>query len=489
VRSGWPGRRPRASSGGADRCAAVGVPEVAGRCGAVDPPVGCAPMTATRHTRAVLVSALPVLAPLLVGALLAGCGEGAAPPPLDPVVRDSADAIIHEFPTGALEQPAPFRLAEVPAVRIGVTEGASEYQWTRPVAAARLPDGGFAVLEQVPAEVRLFDGSGRFLGRVGAAGDGPGEFRSPAGLLVPGGDTILVWDRAAARLSWFSIDGSLIRDRTLREPGGIRTLRRVALTAGGVAVVLGAVTTEEELGNQGRIRETWQVVPVGPDGEADPSLGSVRGTERVIDVARSASGEVVAVQVQGRWWWGEGFASASRRGVWTADRLRLEARHFDLERGLDRIVRIQAEDRPFTAALIDSLHGVELDRVEDPEIRELWEADFEERDYPESVPPVGSVFGDAAGRLWIGLTEAPPQPLLSGAFTAIRRWVLFEENAGAERDDPAAVRLLGVVDLPPGSHPLWADAEGVLLVRIDPAFDVPYVEWYGWVGEPTPLPS
>ncbi|TVP59879.1 MAG: hypothetical protein EA351_01165 [Gemmatimonadales bacterium] len=410
-------------------------------------------------------------APLLLFIGVAGCTEGATPA-LDPVVRDSAGVMIAEFPAGALEWPAPLGLAENPEVRIGVVDGASEYQWTRPVAAARLSDGSFAVLEQAPAEVRVFDSSGGFLGRMGAGGDGPGEFRSPVGLAALPGDTILVWDRGSTRLSWFGVDGTLAREQTLREPGGIRSLRRVALSPSGAVVVLGATTTEEDLGNQGRIRETWQVVPLAPGSSA---LGTVPGTERAIQIARSDAGEVMSVNVQGRWWWGEGFAWASARGVWTADQLSLEARHFDLDQGLDRIIRIMAPDRPFTRALIDSLHRVELDRVDDPRIRELWRADFEDREYPQGMPPVAAVFADAAERVWIGLTEPPPERLPSGELTAVRRWVVFEEGAGT-------LELRGVLTLPPRSHPLWADAEGVLLVRSDADLDVAYVEWYRYVG-------
>jgi hypothetical protein len=396
------------------------------------------------------------------------------------VVRDSAGVVIHEFPAGVLERSPSIRLADAPSVRIGVVAGAPEYQWTRPVAAARLSGGGFAVLEHVPAEVRVFDPSGRFLHRVGRGGDGPGEFRSPVGLAVLAGDTILVWDRGAQRLSWFSSEGTLEREQTLREPGGIRRVRRVALSPSGTALVLGATTTEEDLGNQGKVRETWQVMPVGQRGDVGRPVGAVLGTERVIEIQRSATGEVASVNVQGRWWWGEGFAWASERGVWTADRLSFEARHFAPDEGLDRIVRIMAEDRPFTSALVDSLHRVELDRAHDPEIRDLWRADFEAREYPQGVPPVASVFGDAVGRVWIGLTEPPPERLPSGELTAVRRWAVFEADATAGAGATMSLTALGVLVLPPRSHPLWADAEGVLLVRHDTQ-DVAYIEWYPYV--------
>jgi len=422
-----------------------------------------------------------MLACVLSTACSAAEPEGSDPAPLmEASVSDSAGIRVHEFAPGVLGHSAQLRLADDPAVRIGLVEGAPEYQWTRPAAAARLSDGGFVVLEQRPAELRIFDRSGTFVRRVGRAGEGPGEFQTPTDLAVLEGDTLVVWDSRAQRLSWFSSDGDLVRERTLREPGGIRTLRRVALLPGAGAIVLGATTTVEDLANRGRVREVWQVLALMPDDEAGGSLGTIPGTERTIQVEWSGpgQGEIVSINIGGRWWWGEGFVWPSERGAWTADRLGLEARHFDRERGLDRIVRIRGPGQPFTASLIDSLHAVELDRVDDPEVRELWRADFELREYPESVPPVEAIFADRAGRVWIGLTEAPPARLPSGAFPAVRQWAVFEEHEAGDEGGVVDLRAMGVITLPSWSHPLWADAEGVLLVRNEPDLGVDFVEWY-----------
>jgi hypothetical protein len=43
------------------------------------------------------------------------------------------------------------------------------------------------------------------------------------------------------------------------------------------------------------------------------------------------------------------------------------------------------------------------------------------------------------------------------------------------------LRAMGVITLPSWSHPLWADAEGVLVVRTEPALGVAFVEWYPYV--------
>jgi hypothetical protein len=62
------------------------------------------------------------------------------------------------------------------------------------------------------AHVKVFDASGRFVRRIGRAGEGPGEFR--VAFLAVRGDTLLVQDPQVARASTFRIsDGQYIGSR------------------------------------------------------------------------------------------------------------------------------------------------------------------------------------------------------------------------------------------------------------------------------------
>ncbi len=65
------------------------------------------------------------------------------------------------------------------------------------------PDGGVAVVETKPAQVRIFGADGTWLRTIGREGQGPGEFLS--GSLGITGDTLVVQDARAARailLDW-----------------------------------------------------------------------------------------------------------------------------------------------------------------------------------------------------------------------------------------------------------------------------------------------
>jgi hypothetical protein len=55
----------------------------------------------------------PLLLLLLTCGVFAGCGES-TDPTLEPAVRDSAGAVIHEFPAGVLQRPPSIRLADAP---------------------------------------------------------------------------------------------------------------------------------------------------------------------------------------------------------------------------------------------------------------------------------------------------------------------------------------------------------------------------------------
>ena len=61
-------------------------------------------------------------------------------------------------------------------LRIGIAEGDAPYLfgWLADVAA--LGEGTIVTADSRTGEVRRFDADGRYLGRVGAAGEGPGEY-------------------------------------------------------------------------------------------------------------------------------------------------------------------------------------------------------------------------------------------------------------------------------------------------------------------------
>ncbi len=66
-----------------------------------------------------------------------------------------------------------------------------------------LDDGTLLVADSKPAEVVRYDAAGRYVGRVGRDGSGPGEYRSP--WLAAHGDTLVVQDPTLGRAVMFSL--------------------------------------------------------------------------------------------------------------------------------------------------------------------------------------------------------------------------------------------------------------------------------------------
>lgn len=100
-------------------------------------------------------------------------------------------------------------LEAIETLRIGsVDDPETALTWIVGVRVAS--DGRIYSLHPQEQQVRVHASDGTPIGRIGRDGEGPGEFRSPYsfGML---GDTLWVLDFNAYRLSYFDLDGTLLR--------------------------------------------------------------------------------------------------------------------------------------------------------------------------------------------------------------------------------------------------------------------------------------
>jgi hypothetical protein len=68
----------------------------------------------------------------------------------------------------------------------------------------------------------VYSAAGKFLGRIGRTGDGPGEYRGRLDLLAAGGDSLLVYDQASTRVIFFSSAGRLLKQWPAASGGSFR---------------------------------------------------------------------------------------------------------------------------------------------------------------------------------------------------------------------------------------------------------------------------
>ena len=92
-----------------------------------------------------------------------------------------------------------------PTIRVGALEQPVDEAFGEVRDAIALETGGLVVLDGHNLELRAFTASGRFIGRGGGEGEGPGEFRYPTGVARWAADTILALDAANRRLSFFTV--------------------------------------------------------------------------------------------------------------------------------------------------------------------------------------------------------------------------------------------------------------------------------------------
>ena len=119
-----------------------------------------------------------------------------------------ADTIVVHTVAGRLWE-RPTQLVEV--LNIGILDGPEEYVFGEVLRMAEDLDGGIYVFDRQGPLIRHYDRAGGFIGTVGRAGEGPGEYSWASLGMVVGRDGVLtVHDWGNQRLSRFAADGTAL---------------------------------------------------------------------------------------------------------------------------------------------------------------------------------------------------------------------------------------------------------------------------------------
>lgn len=132
---------------------------------------------------------------LLGAVLLLACAVGA---------RQSAAQAVPSRPITRAASGAP-RLELTQVVRLGSLDGEHD-AFGRVMDATLDRAGRILVADDQSHQVVVFERNGRYVGRVGRRGRGPGELESPWRVATDASDSIFVWDMAQARISVFGRD-------------------------------------------------------------------------------------------------------------------------------------------------------------------------------------------------------------------------------------------------------------------------------------------
>jgi hypothetical protein len=160
----------------------------------------------------------------LIAMVLGGCSGGDDPlSGWDGVERDSAGiTIVENFGTPLWGDEPLWTFHEV--LRIGTADGDPDYQFGSITGLAILSDLRVVVADRLAHNVRFFSAEGVFEQAVGREGDGPGELGSGAIMLarMPG-DTVLVMEGPSREVHVMAPDGTFIGDFSLAPQEGYRT--------------------------------------------------------------------------------------------------------------------------------------------------------------------------------------------------------------------------------------------------------------------------
>lgn len=140
--------------------------------------------------------------------------------------------------TRATAQSQQWSVGSSPAVRI---DGAT-HEFTGLLPVVRLSSGTLVVADRASARVRFFSPEGTLVATAGRAGAGPGEFRSLELVMTTRGDSVWTWDGELRRLTLFAPSGRLVRSVRVLPPGPTGTFDVVGVFGDGS--ILATVVTK-----------------------------------------------------------------------------------------------------------------------------------------------------------------------------------------------------------------------------------------------------
>ncbi|MEX2609364.1 MAG: 6-bladed beta-propeller [Gemmatimonadota bacterium] len=408
----------------------------------------------------------------LLGALLASaCGD----PPADRLaayvnVRDSAGIQIVENGPLASVDTLGIMVDSAARLRIGLVDGDAPYVFSRIVGATRLADGRVAVADQRAAEVRFFDGEGRFLAAVGGAGQGPGEYTLFSAMHPLQADSLLIVDHEGNR--WHFSDGTGTPVRTLRavrhspgeDPSRSPYHVRGSYTDGTLLVSrsVPGCTGEPSLfcADSVRLRRVTR------RGEVRADFGVVPRWRRYFD--RSAVNGRNTITLAAVFYPQVSWAVAGMR-TYIGDGERFEIRVHGPEGRLERLIRVDAPPERYPA------EGPTMPLAADATAEQRQQharmlGVTERAPKPDHLPVFTSLVTDELGNLWVHLVGGPNSGLGTGM-----RWAVFDSEGELRHLVRTPVLSTRSPMTGRGAPEIGAD---YLLTEATDSFNVPVVDVY-----------
>ncbi len=383
--------------------------------------------------------------------------------------RDSSGVGIVENRSGAWAAGRAWTVADSPLVDIGGGAGKPEYELDQTRGPVRLSDGRIVVFHGATNELRFYDPAGTYLRSSGRTGSGPGEYQNVTGLWLTPGDSLVLVESFARRLSMVDSAGNYTRSFVLAGQGGHFLPIGGKIDAAGPmgrfgdgSVLVIAQTFGGTQAASGVYRDSMLAIRYATDGTALNTLGSLPALEmeqvpfNTGSETRSAPsivplGKETIVAVRGDRW------AVARNQAWELEIRRPAG-------AVSTLVRASVEPVLITPSDIAAHREGQLKTIEGmrnlPEpIKQQVRDRIKLARYPDKLPFFTALLFDTEGNLWAQEATSPAEHA--------QRWTVV---------DPAGV-WLGRVSIPGAFRPTFITSDAVYGIWID-ADDVEHVRVY-----------
>lgn len=318
---------------------------------------------------------------------------------------------------------------ETPAiVRIGADDGGQSLH--RVAGATRLADGRIAIANGGSHQVRVFGTDGRLVRDIGRAGDGPGEFRSLAWVGARG-DTLVVWDIVASRISRFLADGTFLTSAT---PEGVGMFAQVVGVYPDGSLLFSSDMPEGDMPAAGVRRGRALLLRVSAQGALVDTVATVPATEQFVSTSEGGRGLRIEPLPFGR----RSVMALSGDVLYVGTGEDGAVRVMGGNGAMSEVLRVPAARKRVTGADIDAYWK---NLVAVGERRGARSGDVRpggDVPYPDELPPYAALNADRAGRLWIGESRLPRE------WERPATWWVYTPGG----------RLAATIQLPPRLHVL-----------------------------------
>lgn len=324
------------------------------------------------------------------------------------------------------------RVADEPALTIGVVEGPDALLFQRIVSVARDGEGRLVVADAGWGEIRVFDAGGEHVLTVGREGEGPGEFQNLSGAWPGSGGNIFAVDGWQLRITEFGPVGEIARVSRIEGVGAPIFFKFRG--PGGPESMLSSIKTlgARDLSHGEASRSSMVFVLHRLDGSI---IGTVARLPGAADGVLRSGGDVLNMPVP---FILESAATGHAAGVAATTGEAYEVRFFDVDGQLSRIARLAEAPPAWTEEHLEAW-------VPSARLRALAE-DFP---LPAALPGYDRLTAADTGEIWAQRYMLPRG--------ATAHWDVFHPGG----------RYLGRVDVPALFRPYSVSDGQVLGVHED----------------------